>query len=144
MRLVFDENLPPALPRALASLIPNHTFEHVVDVVGRGAPDEAIFATLAADATSVLITLDRKQARTPHVLAALRRSKLTIVFLEPKWERFDTIKRGELLLRWWPMLEPALSAASRGSWFRLPVSGSVAPLRPVQQGRRSAAKQRTS
>lgn len=123
MRFVFDENLPSSLPKAMAAVIRGHSFAHSTDLLGAGATDQALFAALAADPLSVLVTQDRKQTRTAEIRAALRSSGVTVVFLAEGWMKLSNVKRAELLFRWWPFLEAATTKASRGAWFDLP-SGS--------------------
>ena len=131
MKAVFDENLPPGLPRALAAVIPDHEFAHTIDVAGRGATDEAIFALLSSDPTAVLITQDRKQKRTPHVQAALKASGVTVVFLAKGWADLDNVQRLSRFCLWWPRIAEAIGACDRGSWFEVPSNTRTAGLRPA-------------
>lgn len=131
MRAVFDENLAPALPKALAATIPDHEFAHVFEITGRGATDEAIFATLQADPESVLVTQDRRQTRNPHIKAALRASGVTVVFLARAWSDLDNVMRLSRLCLWWPYIEGAIRTNARGSWFEVPQSTRVGQLRPI-------------
>ncbi len=136
MRVVFDENLPQSLPKAMATTITTDDFDHTIDVVGRGATDEAIFATLAADPDAVLITLDVRQTRTPHIRRALEASGITVVYLADGWADIDNLRRLELFCRWWPPIKEAVDAYERGTWFEVPKSRSLKPLKPMPQSRR--------
>lgn len=136
MRFVFDENLPQSLPKAMATTITNDDFEHTIDVVGRGATDEAIFATLAMDPDAVLITLDVRQTRTPHIRQALEASGITVIYLADGWADIDNLTRLELFCRWWPMIKDAVEAYERGVWFEVPRSRALRPLKPMPQSRR--------
>ena len=141
MKAVFDENLPPGLPRALAAVIPEHDFAHTNDVAGRGATDEAIFALLSADQDAVLVTQDRRQKRTPHIQAALRASGLTVVFLAKGWADLDNVKRLSRFCLWWPQIAEAIETCDRGAWFEVPSNTRVTQLKPLP-GRSASQRDR--
>ena len=136
MRLAFDENLPPGLPRAMATTVDTDEFQHTVDVVGRGATDEAIFATLAQEGDTVLVTLDMRQTRTPHIRKALEESGISVIYLADGWADLDNLTRLELFCRWWPKIKEALETYERGAWFEVPKSRALRDLRPISQSRR--------
>lgn len=135
MKLVFDENLPPALPSALALNERSASFAHSIDVVGCGAPDEKIFETLAAEPDAVLVTLDMRQTRTPHIRKALEESGITVVYLADGWADLDNLTRLELFARWFPTIRETISAYERGAWFEVPKSRQLRPLKPMPQSR---------
>lgn len=145
MRFVFDENLPLSLPGALGATISTDAFEHTVETVGRGAPDEAIFASLAADPDAVLVTQDVRQTRSPHIRKALEASGITVVYLSDGWADLNNVTRLELFCRWWPRIKEAVETYERGAWFEVPKSHRLAPLKPARQSRhrkRAGVRQR--
>lgn len=104
-------------------------------MVGRGATDEAIFATLSQDPTAVLVTLDVRQTRTPHVRQALEASGISVIYLADGWADQDNLTRLELFCRWWALIRAAVENYERGAWFEVPKSRSVKALRPMAQSR---------
>ncbi|USQ95833.1 DUF5615 family PIN-like protein [Caulobacter sp. RL271] len=144
MKLVFDENLPPALPAALALNEQSVTFAHTIDLVGPGASDEEIFRVLAADRKAVLVTLDIRQTRTPHVRKALEDSGITVVYLVDGWADIANLTRLELFVRWFPKIVEAMASYERGAWFEVPKSRHLKPLKPMPQSRSRRRDKRKS
>jgi predicted nuclease of predicted toxin-antitoxin system len=132
MRLILDENLPPALARSLDALSSRdgHSVTHIRDLVGSGALDTTWIAAAAQEIDPVVVSGDRRMLTREHELRALRAHNLTTFILGPGWSDRTFWDKAWLLTRWWPKFIDVAGRAPHGTIFRVPHRNAPADLRP--------------
>lgn len=132
MKLVLDENLPPAIARALAALSvgSDHSVLHVRDLVPRATPDVDWIPIAAAQGVDAVVSLDHRMLTRKQELASLRAWRLTVFILAAGWSGMKIWDKAWLLTRWWPRLVETAEAAPPGSVFRVPAQHTPKELRP--------------
>lgn len=120
MKAQIDENLPPALARALNALveIDGHEVVHVTDYA-KGAPDLELFRRAIEDGVQVHITQDHHHRR-PAEREAISRLGLTVFVLAKGWNTLDHYGRAARLVEHWPAMEAMSRLVAPGSIFRVP------------------------
>ncbi len=82
MKVVLDENLAPALARALNALFKGeHTVVHLRDKFGPSVTDQAWIEALSREGQWLVISGDRRITRNRAEYQAFRNSRLTGFFL---------------------------------------------------------------
>lgn len=120
MKAQLDENLPPALARALNALVSvdGHEVVHVADYA-KGAPDVTMFELAIADGVQVHITQDQHNRR-PVEREAITRLGLTVFVLAKGWNSMQHYEKAARLIEYWPAIFTAASLVAGGSIFRVP------------------------
>ncbi|HSU17809.1 DUF5615 family PIN-like protein [Longimicrobium sp.] len=99
--LLFDENMPQRLARALRQELGENAF-HVCDVLDRGTPDEAVLRH-AGERGWCYLGSDRKILKRPHERAVIAQLGMGTFFLN------DTIQGSckiiSTVVRHWPALK---------------------------------------
>jgi len=106
LKYLLDNNLPPALARALhqltSSQYSNHTVVALKDKFHANTPDEVWIKALADEGDWVVISHDRfKKAAEPEVL---RRAGLIVFLLGKTWGNVPFWDKAYQLVRWWPAI----------------------------------------
>jgi hypothetical protein len=117
----LDENLSPALARALNSLVEadDHQVIHVNELVPRGAPDIDLFAAVTKAGIHIHITQDhhhRKQIERD----AIARTGLVVFVLNKGWTTQPHFEKAARLIQWWPRIVEHAEAMSPPAVFRVP------------------------
>lgn len=125
MRFFIDNNLPPALAKALHALSEKHDHEvyHLTDLFDRAALDHDWISSLARQKDWVLITQDRF-SKNDLEKKVFRDSKLTAFFLKKGWSDFSYWEKAWLLVRWWPNIVELAGRVEPGATFYVPVKYS--------------------
>ncbi|MDH5822499.1 DUF5615 family PIN-like protein [Luteimonas sp. RD2P54] len=120
MKAQIDENLPPALARALNVLVAvdGHEVVHVTDYA-RGAPDLELFRRAIEDGVRVHITQDHHYRR-PVEREAITRLGLTVFVLAKGWNHLGHYDRAARLIEYWPKIATTSENFEAGSIFRIP------------------------
>lgn len=120
MKAQIDENLPPALARALNALcvVDGHEVVHVTDYA-KGAPDLELFRRAVADGVQVHITQDHHHRR-PAEREAISRLGLTVFVLAKGWSSLDHYDKAARLIEYWPAIAMAGTLFAPGAIFRVP------------------------
>lgn len=120
MKAQIDENLPPALARALNALVvvDGHEVVHVTDYA-KGAPDLDLFRRAIADGVRVHITQDHHYRR-PEEREAITRLGLTVFVLAKGWNNLRHYEKAARLIEYWPAIAAASTMFAAGSIFRIP------------------------
>ena len=109
MTFCFDENLPPRVAEALRAL--GTEVYHVVEYLGRGTPDEQVFAFLAERGWH-LVTQDARIHRNPHQRRALLQAGIGAFILTGRTSR--TISETMIfLLQHLPAMQQAATERER-------------------------------
>jgi hypothetical protein len=122
LKVFLDNNLSPALARALHALLETEG-DQVVHLIERFAPDTADrvwIDALGAEGGWIIISADRRINRNPIEREAWRRSRLVVFFLGPQWRRLRNVEIAWRLLRWWPRIEEQARLVSPPAAFELP------------------------
>lgn len=125
MKVFIDENLPPALARALDALFAGeHAIIHIRDRYGPGVTDLEWIPELSRAGSWVVISGDRRIRRNKAEFNAFRASRLTGFFLSAGLCKAPLVKQAERILALWNGIEAFASRAKPGSMFELPMTSS--------------------
>ncbi len=121
MKAQIDENLSPALARALNALVAvdGHEVVHVTDYA-KGAPDIELFERAIADGVRVHITHDHHNRR-PVEREAIARLGLTVFVLAKGWNQLEHYDKAARLIEYWTAIVTASQLVATGAIFRIPV-----------------------
>lgn len=121
MKAQIDENLPPALARALNELVSvdGHQVVHVT-AYAKGTPDVELFERAIADGVQVHITHDHHHRR-PVEREAIARLGLTVFVLAKGWNQLSHYEKAARLIEYWPSIVTAIELVKSGAIFRVPV-----------------------
>ncbi|KQX97755.1 hypothetical protein ASD22_11080 [Rhodanobacter sp. Root480] len=122
MKLLLDNNLPPALARALHELTIRewenlHEVTHLRDRFPANTPDTEWIATLAQEHGWVVITHDRLNKGLER--EALKRAGLKVFFLDRGWKDHNFWDKAVQLARWWPRIVEQAEGISGGAAFQV-------------------------
>lgn len=130
MKVAIDENLPPALARALNALFAGeHEVVHIREKFGPKATDLEWIPRLSSEGRWILISNDRRITRNKAELREFKRSRLIGFFLPASLEKAKLTKKTERLLGLWSSIEAQADLAASGSMFELPAKSTK--LRPL-------------
>jgi hypothetical protein len=131
VKVVFDNNLSPALARALQELFKGqHEIVALRDKF-RGAPTDVEWITeLSRDGNWIVISGDRRITRNRAEYQAFRNSRLVGFFLSKGLYKSKATKQMERILALWDAVETIASTVQGGAIFELPIkSGRVQQLK---------------
>lgn len=122
MKLLVDNNLPPALARALNLLTQrqwegNHEVVALKDRFDSNTPDTEWIATLEKEDGWVVVTHDRLNKGLER--EALRRAGLKVFFLDSSWKDHAFWEKAVNLTRWWPRVVEQAEGIRGGAAFRV-------------------------
>jgi hypothetical protein len=127
VKVLLDENLAPALARALEALFKGqHTVVHLRDKFGRGVTDEQWIDALSRDGQWVVISGDRRITRNNAEYQAFRNSRLIGFFLSRGLYKAKVTKQMERILAMWDNISTLADTVEGGAMFELPIKGSRA------------------
>lgn len=120
MKFLIDNNLPPALARALNELCKadGHLVVPLRDQFTAAASDADWIATLAAEGNWAVISQD-KFTKGDIERRAFRESGLPVFCLAKQWAHEEYWKKAHNLFRWWPAILKQSSLISGGAAFKV-------------------------
>lgn len=120
MKVIFDNNLSPALARALQELFKGqHEIVALRDKF-HGAPTDVEWITeLSRDGSWVVISGDRRITRNKSEYQAFRNSRLVGFFLSKGLYKSKVTKQMERILALWDAMETIASTVQGGAMFEL-------------------------
>lgn len=122
MKVLVDENLSPALAKALAALfVDQHEIIHLRERFGEGVKDIEWISTLNREGRWVVISGDRRITRLQAEYQAFRNSRLVGFFLSKGLYKARVIKQMERILALWETIEQQSTIVEGGAMFELPV-----------------------
>jgi hypothetical protein len=122
LKVLIDENLPPALARALAELFAGkHRIEHLRERYGPRVKDEDWIKDLNADGGWIVISGDRRITRSKSEQRLFRSSNLIGFFLSKGLYKAPVTKKMERLMALWDTMEKAAPLISGGAMLELPM-----------------------
>jgi len=125
MKVVVDENLPPALARSLDALfVKKHEIIHIRERYGPGVKDIQWIGDLSSEGRWIVISGDRRISRNKAEYNAFRASNLVGFFLSKGLYKSPLTKQMERILALWETIEKQAEIVQGGAMFELPVSSS--------------------
>jgi hypothetical protein len=132
VKLLFDHNLSPAIPRSLQHLFPDHTFVALRDRFPSDTPDVGWMQELDREGGWAVLTRDLRIRSRPHERLALDRSKIVFFFLAGgAWRDCSVPETAARLIRLVPLMAKQVDIADRGR-FDLPIKAG-SKLRPHRE-----------
>ena len=136
MKAQLDENLSPALARALNAIasVDDHQVVHVTDYA-KGAPDISLFQQAILAGISIHVTQDHHHRRSleKEAIASLG---LTVFVLASGWNRMEHYQKAAWLIEWWPKIMQMARLTTAGSIYSIPAcSARRGRLKPLQKRR---------
>lgn len=129
MNFLLDNNLPPALARALHELSKHqgHTVVPLRDKFAIDTDDITWINTLKAEGNWTILSQDQFR-KSDLEKQAIRDCGLIVFSLARQWSRFSYWEKATNLVRWWPAIIDQSDRISGGAAFRV-------PWRYISQGR---------
>ncbi|WP_414674574.1 hypothetical protein [Luteibacter sp.] len=123
MRAQLDENLPPALARALHCLAEDdgHSVTHVTAVVPRGTPDVELLLETSKLGVHVHITQDHHHRR-PNERDTIATLSMAVFVLAKGWQGQPFFDKAARLVQWWPRIVEQAEATKPPAIFLVPWS----------------------
>jgi hypothetical protein len=125
VKVLIDENLPPALAKALHALFSgDHEVVHLRARFGSGVSDREWIEELSAEGRWIVISGDRRITRNRVEYAAFRKSRLVGFFLSRGLYKAPLIKQMERILALWGAMETQSGLVAGGAMFMLPMKST--------------------
>ncbi|MGV8838695.1 MAG: PIN-like domain-containing protein [Bauldia sp.] len=122
---MVDENLPPALARALDALFNGkHNVVHLRARFGSNVKDLEWIPLLSAEGRWIVISGDRRITRNRAEYEAFRSSNLVGFFLSRGLQKAKVTKQMERLLALWETMETQEQLVQGGAMFELPMTST--------------------
>jgi len=120
LKFLIDNNLPPAIARALNELTKNdgHSVVALKDKFPASAPDVLWISELASEGDWAVVSQD-KFTKGDAERKAFRDSGLAIFCLSRQWGQSTYWSKAENLVRWWPSIIQQASLVKGGAAFRV-------------------------
>ena len=120
MKVIFDNNLSPALARALQELFRGqHEIVALREKFHRSPTDVEWITELSRDGTWVVVSGDRRITRNKAEYHAFRNSRLVGFFLSKGLYKSKVTKQMERLLALWDAMEAITLTVQGGAMFEL-------------------------
>lgn len=121
MKVLIDENLPPALAKALAALFDGeHQVQHLRERYGPGVRDEEWIKDLHREGGWIVISADRRITRNKAEQHLFKSSSLIGFFFSSGLQKADTCRKMERLMALWTTIETQATIVSGGAMFEIP------------------------
>ena len=130
MKVVVDENLSPALARALNALFAGqHEVAHMRDKFGASVKDVDWIRRLSDEGHWIVISGDANITKRKAEQSAFRNSRLTDFFFAPALNSAKVTKQMQRLLAIWDDIEAIAKPVAPGAMYELPIKGKIRQLR---------------
>lgn len=139
MRIVFDENMPPAVAHAVRILAAADAVDlpepievlHARELVARKTPDVLLIQAVAdgSHTKAALITTDKSMRTRRHERGAFTDTGCIGIVLLGHWNHAPMWDRARVTLRWWRTWVEQVEAAAPGSLWQCPWAERPKPLR---------------
>ena len=126
MKVLIDENLPPALAKALHALFNgDHQMVHLRARFGPSVKDREWIEKLSAEGRWIVISGDRRITPRNRVeYAAFRNSRLVGFFLSKGLYKAPLVRQMEPILALWGAIETQSGIVAGGAMFLLPMKSA--------------------
>ena len=120
MKVQLDENLSPALARALNAVcaVDDHEVIHVTDYA-KGSKDELLFALAVQAGIEVHITQDHHFRRGVEK-ETISRVGLIVFVLASGWNDMEHYQKAAWLIEWWPKIIALAALTAPGGIYIVP------------------------
>lgn len=120
MKFLIDNNLPPAIARALNELtkIELHSVAPLRDKFPENTSDTHWITTLSQEGGWAVVSQD-KFTKGDAERRAFRESGLPIFCLSKQWAQEPYWRKAENLVRWWPAIMQQADLVRGGAAFRV-------------------------
>jgi len=126
LKIMIDENLPPALARALSALFKGkHDVIHIRDRFGPGITDTEWMKALNKEGSWIIISGDRRIKKNKAERQVFQSSKLIGFFLASALQRSPITKQMERLMAVWSGIELQAASVAGGSMFVVPIKTTL-------------------
>jgi hypothetical protein len=130
VKVVIDENLLPALARALSALFAGeHEVVHIRDRFGPSVKDVDWIRQLSEGGHWIVISGDARITKTKSELPIFRNSRLIGFLLAPALNGAKVTRQMQRLLALWDDIEVIANRVASGSMYELPIKGKIRQLR---------------
>lgn len=122
--MIVDENLPPAMAKALAALfVGQHEIVHLRERFGSGVTDVEWIEALNREGGWVVLSADRRISRNKMEQRVFRSSRLIAFIFAPGLQKAPILKKMERLMGIWETIEKQVELVSGGSMFEIQMKG---------------------
>jgi hypothetical protein len=149
VKIGTDENVSPAIAKAVAQLDIHNEVIHLPAIYHLGTQDIPLSSAFAADGGYLLVGGDYNMTSRPHELLHIHSTGLRLYILPSRWNTMKRYWKAGFLVRWWGnIVEHALEAEAGSAWHvpahwekwepapvRLPTASM--PTRPTRPKRKS-------
>lgn len=125
MKFFFDNNLPPRLVKALASLDTDSELIHLRSKFTADVADEVWIPALKEEGGWVVVSGDITITRNKGQLQIWRESGMTGFFLARGWMSLDLMEQASKFIRIWPKIVSAAGKYPTGKIFSVQVNGRI-------------------
>lgn len=124
MKFFIDNNLPPALAKALHALSEPgaHSVAHLKERFAPGTLDAHWIGALSIEGGWSVVTHDKLNKGLER--EALRRAGLIVFFLDKGWSNHQFWDKAHNLVRWWPRIIEQSQGIEGGAAFKVPFTFS--------------------
>jgi hypothetical protein len=130
VKVIIDENLSPALAKALNALFAGeHEVDHVRIKLGTRVSDADWIARLSEEGRWIVNSGDSKIVRRKAEQLVFRNSRLIGFFLAPALNRAKITKQMQRLLANWDDIENISKLVAFGAMYELTISGKPRQLK---------------
>lgn len=121
MNFLIDNNLPPAIARALNELSKSdgHSVIALKDKFAANSPDLQWISELSREGGWAVVSQD-KFTKGDAEKQAFRECGLPVFCLAKQWGQMGYWQKAENLVRWWPAIMQQASLVQGGAAFRVP------------------------
>lgn len=130
MRVLVDENLPPALARGLNALFAgDHEVVHIREIYGPSVKDLDWIPALSKQGRWVVISGDRGIRKKKAEYNAFRASRMIGFFLAPGLLKAPLVKQAERILANWDGIETFVAGSALGAMYEIQMTSTkISPL----------------
>lgn len=126
MKVIVDENLPPAMARSLAALfVHEHEIIHLRERFGSGVTDVEWMRELNREGGWIVISGDRRISRNKAEQAVFRSSRLIAFIFAPGLQKAPLVKKMERLMFMWARIEQQAGLVGGGAMFEIQMRGEL-------------------
>ncbi len=130
MKVIIDENLSPALARALNALFDGEDeVVHIRDKFGPSVKDVDWIDRLSAKGRWIVISGDASITKKKAEQTAFRNSRLIGFFLAHALNASKVTKQMQRLLALWDDIGTIAARVAGGAMYELPIKGKIRQLR---------------
>jgi hypothetical protein len=124
VKFFVDNNLPPALAKALHALseTSDHSVFHLRNKFAQDTADSDWIGSLSQEGGWSVITHDKLNKGLER--EALRRAGLIVFFLDKGWANHTFRDKAHNLVRWWPRIIEQSEGIKGGAAFKVPYNFS--------------------